>query len=50
MALSEIVFISLAFLLFTWSFAIVFLPDELDTLLDFIDETIRKFYRKVHRG
>lgn len=50
MALSEIVFISLAFLLVTWSFAIVFLPDELDTLLDFIDETIRKIYRKVHRG
>lgn len=50
MALSEIVFISLAFLLVTWSFAIVFLPDELDTLLDFIDETVRKIYRKAHRG
>lgn len=50
MALSEIVFISLAFLLVTWSFAIVFLPDELDTLLDFMDETIRKIYRKVRRG
>lgn len=50
MGISEIVFISLAFLLVTWSFAIVFLPDELDTLLDFIDETIRKIYRKVRRG
>lgn len=50
MVLSEIVFISLAFLLVTWSFAIVFLPDESDILLDFIDETIRKIYRKVHRG
>lgn len=50
MALSEIVFISLAFLLVTWSFAIVFLPDALDTLLDFIDETASKIYRKVHRG
>ena len=50
MGLSEIVFISLAFLLVIWSFAIVFLPEALDTLLDFIDETIRKIYRKVHRG
>lgn len=46
----EVIFISLAFLLVTWSFAIVFLPDELDILLDFIDETIRKIYRKVRRG
>ena len=50
MGIAEITFISLAFLLVIWSFAIVFLPDELDTLLDFIDETIRKIYRKVHRG
>lgn len=50
MALSEIVFISLAFLLVVWSFAIVFLPDALETLLDFIDETVRKIYRKVRRG
>ena len=50
MELSEIVFISLAFLLVTWSFAIVFLPDALDTLLDFIDESVRKIYRKVRRG
>lgn len=50
MGIAEITFISLAFLLVTWSFAIVFLPDELDTLLDFIDETIKKIYRKVHRG
>nr|DAS88081.1 MAG TPA: hypothetical protein [Caudoviricetes sp.] len=50
MEIAEIAFISLAFLLVTWSFAIVFLPDELDTLLDFIDETVRKIYRKVHRG
>lgn len=50
MGIAEIAFISLAFLLVTWLFAIVFLPDELDTLLDFIDETIRKIYRKVHRG
>lgn len=50
MGIAEMVFISLAFLLVAWSFAIVFLPDELDTLFDFIDETIRKIYRKVHRG
>lgn len=46
----EIAFISLAFLLVTWSFAILFLPDSLETLLDFIDETVRKIYRKVRRG
>lgn len=50
MGIAEIAFISLAFLLATWSFAIVFLPDELDTLLDFINETVRKIYRKVRRG
>ena len=50
MGIAEIIFISLAFLLVTWSFAIVFLPDALDTLLDFIDESVRNFYRKVRRG
>ena len=41
-----IVFTSLALIL-VWSFAVVFLPDALDTLLDFIDETARKIYRKA---
>lgn len=50
MGIGEIILISIAFLLVIWSFAIVFLPDALDALLDFIDETVRKIYRKVRRG
>lgn len=44
-----ITFTSLSLIL-AWSFAVVFLSDALDTLLDFIDETVRKIYRKVRRG
>ena len=50
MEIEPVIVFSMFALIVTWSFAIVFLPDELDTLLDFIDETIRKIYRKAHRG
>lgn len=50
MEIEPVIVFSMFALLVTWSFAIVFLPDALDTLLDFIDETIRKIYRKAHRG
>lgn len=50
MGMEPVIVFSMFALLVTWSFAIVLLPDELDTLLDFIDETTRKIYRKVRRG
>ena len=50
MGIEPVIVFSMFTMLVTWSFAIVFLPDELDTLLDFIDETVRKIYRKAHRG
>lgn len=50
MEIEPVIVFSMFTLIVTWSFAIVFLSDELDTLLDFIDETIRKIYRKVYRG